>query len=254
MHGRGDDLLGHASVVPAAQHLAVGRGGADLEDAHEAVLAGGGDDVEAPDVPGGPGDVAHEAAVAVQLGGQVELLGGGGAQGHGVGDLLGAPDAGAVHASDDDGEGVARHALAHGVVAGLEVRVEGDLERGLLAAAGLVADGDGVELGPAVEALGLLVLVDGELGVALDQREVRVAGLGVVLDAEGQEGRARRRAQVEDGLVVVRVEAPAAAGRERRVLDPELEPAVGADRGDEVRVDGWREPLDLLEGLSVLYV
>jgi hypothetical protein len=165
-----------------------------------------------------------------------------------MGDLLGAPDAGAVHTGDNDGEGVARHALPHGVVAGLEVRVEGDLERGLLAAAGLVADSNGVELRPAVEALGLLVLVDGELGIALDQREVRVAGLGVVLDAEGQEWRARRGAQVEDGLVVMRVEAPAAAGRERRVLDPEFEPAVGSDRGDEVGVDGWREPLDLLEG------
>lgn len=86
-----------------------------------------------------------------------------------MGDLLGAPDACAIHAGDYQSEGVTGNALAYGVVAGLEVGVECDFERGLLATAGLVADGDGVDIDPAVEVLGLLVFVDGELGIALDQ-------------------------------------------------------------------------------------
>jgi hypothetical protein len=99
--------------------------------------------------------------MAAQLSREVELLGCRRAQGHGVCDLLGAPDACAVHAGNDQSEGIAGNSLPHGIIAGLEIGVEGNLEGDLLAAVGLVADGDGVNLGPTVEALGFFVLING---------------------------------------------------------------------------------------------
>lgn len=70
-------------------------------------------------------------------------------------------------------------------------------------------------------------------------------GFGIMCYCEGKVRGARLRAELVDGLVTVRVEAPAFGGRERRVFYPELEAAVSAYGGDEVRVDGGREPLYL---------
>jgi hypothetical protein len=76
-----------------------------------------------------------------------------------------------------------------------------------------------------------------------------VSGFRVVLDRKGQEGRAGGRAQFPDWLIVVRVEAPSFPGNQRRIFDPELEFAIGANGGYQVGVNGWWEPLDLFTKL-----
>ena len=73
----------------------------------------------------------------------------------------------------------------------------------------------------------------------------------VMFDREGEERRARGGAQLEDGLVVVRIETPTTARRKRGVFNPELEATIGANRGDEVGVDGRRKPLDLRGGVRL---
>lgn len=70
-------------------------------------------------------------------------------------------------------------------------------------------------------------------------------GFGIVCYCKGEVRSARLRAELIDGLVTVRVEASAFGRRERGVFDPELEAAVSAYGGDEVRVDCGREPLYL---------
>ena len=74
--------------------------------------------------------------------------------------------------------------------------------------------------------------------------------LGVVLYGEGEEGRARRGAQLEYGFVAVAIESSASAGRNGRVLDPDLESAVGANGGYEVGMYGWGQPLNLCSPLE----
>jgi hypothetical protein len=74
-----------------------------------------------------------------------------------------------------------------------------------------------------------------------------MSSLGVVLYGEGQEGSAGRGAKFKDRLIVVRIEAPTLSRCESRIFDPEFEFAVSADRGNEVGVNSWREPLDLIE-------
>lgn len=162
-------------------------------------------------------------------------------------DLLGAPDARSVHAGDNEGERIARHALPNSIVAGLEIGIEGDLERDLLAASRFVAYGDSIDVDPAIEALGLFIFINRELGITFNESEVRMPSLGVVLDGEGQERGTRRRAELEDWLVIVGVETPAASRCERGILDPESEPTIGPNRCDKVRVECGREPLDLLK-------
>ena len=70
-------------------------------------------------------------------------------------------------------------------------------------------------------------------------------GFGVVCYCEGEVRSARLGPELVYGLVTVRVEASAFGRRERGVFYPELEAAVSAYGGDEVRVDGGREPLYL---------
>lgn len=77
----------------------------------------------------------------------------------------------------------------------------------------------------------------------VQQRQIRVARVGIVLNGEGEEGRAIRGPSLPDGTVGERVEAPTFARWEGRIFDPELELAVDADRGEEIGVEGGREPL-----------
>ena len=62
---------------------------------------------------------------------------------------------------------------------------------------------------------------------------------------EGEEGRAIRSSEFPDGLVAVGVEASTFVGGDGWVLYPESESAVCANRGDEVGMELWMEPLDL---------
>lgn len=160
-------------------------------------------------------------------------------------DLLRAPHARFPLARNYKTQRIPRHTLADRIVARLQVRVELDAEAHLAPARRGLADGELVQLGPGFQVLGLLVLPDDGDAEARDEREVGVPRLGVVLDAEGKEGRARGSAQLPDGLVGVRIEASALGGGECWVFNPELEFAVGADGGYEVGVDGCREPLYL---------
>ncbi|RAL66450.1 hypothetical protein DID88_006140 [Monilinia fructigena] len=67
---------------------------------------------------------------------------------------------------------------------------------------------------------------------------------GAILDGEAQKARARRTPRFPHGAPVLRVEAPALVERERGILDPQLEAAVGADGGEEMGVDGRGQPLE----------
>lgn len=79
--------------------------------------------------------------------------------------------------------------------------------------------------------------------MGVKQREIRVSRVRVVFDGEGEEGRPVRGARLPNGAVALRVEAAALEGREGWIFDPELEFAVDANGGEQVGVDGGREPL-----------
>ena len=61
-----------------------------------------------------------------------------------------------------------------------------------------------------------------------------------------RKGSARWGAKLVDRFVVVGIEAPSFSRCESRIFDPELELAISANRGDDVGVDSWREPLNLI--------
>lgn len=69
--------------------------------------------------------------------------------------------------------------------------------------------------------------------------------LWVVFDREGEEGRSRRCAELEDGFAALGIEASAAAGHDSWVFNPDFEASVGADGCYEVGVYCGREPLNL---------
>lgn len=252
---RRDDSVGHLFEFPSASPGALGpllppRN--DLEHPDQPVLARRRHLVPPPNVPRRPRHIPHQRPVAPQLRRKIKLLGRRAPQTHRVRDLLGAPDARLAHARDDQAQGVARHALAHRAKARLAIRIEDDAEADLLAAARLLAHVHAVQLRPGRHVLRLLVLVDRQLRVAVQQREVRVPGRRAVLDGEAEEARARRAARLPDWAPVRRVEAPALVGRERGILDPQLEAAVGADRGEEVRVERWGQPLEFEDLAAVV--
>ena len=62
--------------------------------------------------------------------------------------------------------------------------------------------------------------------------------LGVMLYGEGEEGRSRWCAELEDCFVAVRIESSASTWHDGWVFDPDFETAVCADGGYEVGVDG----------------
>jgi len=65
----------------------------------------------------------------------------------------------------------------------------------------------------------------------------------VVFYGEGEKGSAGWRACFPHGTVVVGVKTTAFSWGQRGILNPEFEFTVGANRGNEVGVDGWGEPL-----------
>lgn len=148
-----------------------------------------------------------------------------------MGDLLGTPNTRPVHTRDHNTQRIPRNALPDPHIARLEIRVEGHLETDLLAALGPLAHVHAVEIGPALEVLRFVVLVDCENCVAVYECEVGVACCCVVRYGKGEVGCSGGGAELVDGPVAVGVEASAFGGGERWVFNPELEASVGADGG-----------------------
>ena len=61
------------------------------------------------------------------------------------------------------------------------------LEANLFSARRLVTDIDLIHLSPILQVLRLVVLIDGELGIAIDDSEVGVSSLGIEGQGEGEE-------------------------------------------------------------------
>lgn len=182
---RRSGLFGKLRIVLTPGRLASFRRSSNLKDSNKTILTSRSHDIEAPDIPGCPGNVPHQSTVTFQLRGQVELLRCRGAQAHAVRYLFGAPNARSVHTGHYKSQRVSLYTLPNRVVTWLQIGIEGNLERRLLSPRRFLAHNYGIYLSPAIQILRLLILVQGEFGVAFDQRKVGVSGFRVVFDRKG---------------------------------------------------------------------
>lgn len=157
------------------------------EHPHKPVLAGRRNHVIASVVARRPGDVAHEVFVW-DLDGKVEFAGSCRSTERTSDGVAGPEYLDAQHPRDHEAQGVLRHAGAQGSVAWLGVRVEADLEAGLLSPVRLRAGLEIVHLAVLAQHLGLLAFVHGQVAVGGKQRKPCASRDLVVLDGKGPEG------------------------------------------------------------------